>query len=470
MLKRLLTYTISLTLALIASIAQAQPMLEKSFSAGPADQFVVPQLAKRQLRLADIHGLLDSFATSKWVKRQVIGQSFEGRPIYRLSVGSGDTVVLMWSQMHGDESTATAALFDLLLRVEQDDAWRSAWIDKLTVHIIPMLNPDGAERGQRENAQGIDINRDAQALQSPEARLLRQQAEALKPDFAFNLHDQNDYYAVGRSAYPATISVLAPAFDVNKSVNASRQRAMQVIAQLMTVMDTYLPGHTGRYNDTYEWRAFGDLFSAFGISTILLESGAYFNDPERQLARALNRALLSQALLDLASRAYENADVERYWQIPLNRSNGFHDLLVDGVTVSDSGQSYQLDIAIRRSKDRRRGMIESVGDQSTVNAFARFNAAGFDYRMGRAYAIPATGLALQHTDYQQLLQQGYSHFIGAAEQLQINTSWPVVINPKYPPGARPQADQNASFLLAKGSAITHAVLQGQLFTLTETSQ
>ena len=372
--------------------------------------------------------------------------------------------------MHGDESTATAALFDLLLRVEQDDVWRSAWIDKLTVHIIPMLNPDGAERAQRENTQGIDINRDAQALQTPEARLLRQQAEQLKPDFAFNLHDQNDYYAVGRSAHPATISVLAPAYDVNKSVNASRQRAMQVIAGLMSVMETYLPGHTGRYNDTYEWRAFGDLFSAFGISTILLESGAYFNDPDRQVARALNRALLGQALLDLANQAYENADVERYWQIPLNRNNGFHDLIIDGIRVVDNDQSYQLDIAIRRSKDGHRGIIESIGDQSTVNAFTRFNASSFEYRMGRSYAIPETGLSLQHSDYQQLLAQGYSHFIGRAEQLHIDTAWPVVINPRFPPSARPQADQNASFLLAKGSVITHAVLQGQLFTLTEASQ
>ena len=34
--------------------------------------------------------------------------------------------------------------------------------------MVPMLNPDGAERFQRRNAQGIDINRDALLLQSPE--------------------------------------------------------------------------------------------------------------------------------------------------------------------------------------------------------------------------------------------------------------------------------------------------------------
>ena len=469
-MKRLLTFTMVLTMVVFARNPQAQPMLQEGFTAGPADQFVVAELAQRQLRFADIERPLKALASSQWIDQQVIGQSFEGRPIYRLTVGHGDTVVLMWSQMHGDESTATAALLDLLLRIDQDKAWRSAWIDQLTVHIIPMLNPDGAERAQRESAQGIDINRDAQALQTPEARLLRQQAEQLKPDFAFNLHDQNDYYAVGGSANPATISVLAPAFNVSKAVNASRQRAIAVIAGLMTVMDTYLPEHTGRYNDTYEWRAFGDLFSALGISTILLESGAYFHDPDRQVARALNRALLSQALLDIASAAYASVDAERYWQIPLNRTNGFHDLLIEQLTVSDDEQLYQVDIAIRRTKDRRRGRIESIGDHTTVNAFERLDASGLHYQKGNAYPIPASGLSLGHTDYQQLLLQGYSHFVGAAEQLQIETSWPVVINPMQPPSALPQPDQNASFLLAQGSRITHAVLQGQLFVLAEAIQ
>ncbi len=470
MIKRLLTFIMVLSMTVMTSAPQAQPMHQKRLAADPADQFVVAELAQRQLRLADIEGPLDALAASKWISRQVIGQSFEGRPIYRLTVGQGDTVVLMWSQMHGDESTATAAVLDLLLRVAQDDDWRSTWIDKLTLHIIPMVNPDGAERAQRESAQGIDINRDAQALQTPEARLLRQQAEQLKPAFAFNLHDQNDYYAVGGSVYPATISVLAPAFDVSKSVNASRQRAMQVIAGLMTVMDTHLPGHTGRYNDTYEWRAFGDLFSAFGISTILLESGAYFNDPDRQVARALNRAMLSQALLDIANESNRDADVERYWQIPLNRTNGFHDLLIDDLTVSAEQQSYQVDIAIRRTKNRSHGRIESVGDHSTVNAFERFNGQGLSYRVGNGYAIPATGLSLEHSDYQQLLQQGYSHFMGDQALLQVKTPWPVLVNPARPPSAQPQPDENASFFLAQGARITHAVLQGQLFELTDAGQ
>ena len=43
-----------------------------------------------------------------------IGQSVEKRAIYHLAVGRGPFHVLLWSQMHGDEPTATSALFDLL--------------------------------------------------------------------------------------------------------------------------------------------------------------------------------------------------------------------------------------------------------------------------------------------------------------------------------------------------------------------
>ena len=53
-----------------------------------------------------------------------IGESVEGRSIHHLRVGSGPTAVLLWSQMHGDEPTATAALFDIFkyLDTHRDDA------------------------------------------------------------------------------------------------------------------------------------------------------------------------------------------------------------------------------------------------------------------------------------------------------------------------------------------------------------
>src|SRR5262245_18097826 len=44
---------------------------------------------------------------------ECVGESLEHRSIDLITVGTGPFRVLLWSQMHGDEPTATAALFDV---------------------------------------------------------------------------------------------------------------------------------------------------------------------------------------------------------------------------------------------------------------------------------------------------------------------------------------------------------------------
>src|SRR3989442_1476057 len=119
---------------------------------------------------------------------RIVGQSFEERPIRLVTVGSGPTQVLLWSQMHGDESTATMAITDVLnyFRMARGDGAARSILSTLTIHFLPMLNPDGAFRFQRRTAQGIDMNRDALALQTPEGQLLKQLKDTIKPDLGFN--------------------------------------------------------------------------------------------------------------------------------------------------------------------------------------------------------------------------------------------------------------------------------------------
>lgn len=72
---------------------------------------------------------------------------------------------MLWSQMHGNESTATMALFDLFNFLEgkgdQYDTFRQLLNSQLRLKFIPMLNPDGADVFKRRNALDIDLNRDA---------------------------------------------------------------------------------------------------------------------------------------------------------------------------------------------------------------------------------------------------------------------------------------------------------------------
>ena len=159
------------------------------------DSFKENSLEIRRFKHGDIQPLLDSLKKEKGFQVTLLGQSIQGRNISMVSIGKGDIDVLLWSQMHGDEPTATAAMFDIFNYLKTDQRL----LENLKVHFIPMLNPDGAASFSRRNAIGIDINRDAVALQSPESQILKNTRDSLQAQFGFNLHDQSKYYNVKKS-------------------------------------------------------------------------------------------------------------------------------------------------------------------------------------------------------------------------------------------------------------------------------
>src|SRR5690606_11294264 len=108
---------------------------------------------------------------------------------------------------------------------------------------------------------------------------------SLNPKFGFNLHDQSAYYTAGAANKPAVISFLAPAYNEEKDINDVRANAMRLIQIMNRFVQSKLPGNVGRYNDTYEPRAFGDNMQKWGTSTILIESGYLPGDPEKQYNR-----------------------------------------------------------------------------------------------------------------------------------------------------------------------------------------
>ncbi|WP_338039428.1 M14 family zinc carboxypeptidase [Maribacter litopenaei] len=220
--------------------------------------------------------------------------------------------------MHGDEPTATQAIFDILNFFNSPDfsEEKEAMLSNLTIHFLPMLNPDGAELFQRRNLLGIDINRDALRLQSPEGQTLKRVRDSLEADFGFNLHDQSTYYNAERTDKPATISYLAPAFNYEKDINDVRGNAMKIIVFMNNILQKYAPGQVGRYNDDFEPRAFGDNIQKWGTSTILIESGGYPNDPEKQEIRKLNYVSILSAIYTIANENFKEIDIVEYEKIP----------------------------------------------------------------------------------------------------------------------------------------------------------
>lgn len=173
-----------------------------------------------------------------------VGRSAEGRPLRHIAWGEGPTAVLMWSQMHGDESTASMSLADILrfLAGPTDHPLVGELRERITLHLLPVMNPDGAARFQRRSAQGIDLNRDARALVTPEAQTLKALRDRLEPAFGFNLHDQAVAYRAGRSDRGTAIALLAPPFNQAREVNEVRHRAMEVAALMRVALEPELGG------------------------------------------------------------------------------------------------------------------------------------------------------------------------------------------------------------------------------------
>ena len=267
-----------------------------------------------------------------------------------LTCGTGRTHVLAWSQMHGNEPTSTLALIDAMEYLADGKAGAADILDAITLTAIPMLNPDGYARYDRRNAQGIDVNRDAQSLISPEAKLLMKAWDDTRPTFALNLHDQETRYTSLAPITPSLLAMLAPECTPDKRITPARQRAMQVIAGVSHDLHDIAHGRIAKYDDIYTPTAFGDTFMKLGTSSILIEAGSEPGDPQRTLPRsAMSRAIIA-SLTQIATESYKKHTVQEYDSLPLNKDFDGYQLLMKGISVHDTLGDYTTDIAIRRVK------------------------------------------------------------------------------------------------------------------------
>jgi hypothetical protein len=271
--------------------------------------------------------------------------------------------------MHGDESTATLALLDILnLFVHRigRDHWLDQMLGRLTLLVIPMLNPDGAERRRRETPVAIDVNRDALALMTPEANVLNTIRRQYAPAFGFNLHDQ-ELSSVGTSKAVTAIALLAPPVDGCNSVPPVRRRAMKVAALIAGVLENFAAGHIARYDDAFEARAFGDNMQRWGTSTVLIESGHWPHDREKRFIRKLNYVGLLTALSSIGAGSFRDAQLSSYRGLPTNGKSAYDLVLLE----HPSGWARRVDIGVQFEPGKNTGRkplvatIKSVGDLST---------------------------------------------------------------------------------------------------------
>ncbi len=345
-----------------------------------ADRYHVAAITTRRFTHAELWQAMAPALASPALTTRELGTSVQGRAIRAVRFGHGPRTVLLWSQMHGDEATATMALADIFRFLAEggDDPLRLRLERALTITFVPLLNPDGAQLFQRENAQGIDINRDARRLASPEARILKAVRDELKPDFGFNLHDQSARARVGPTGPQVAIALLAPAYNAEREYNPTRSRARLVASVLARTLAHDIPGRIAKYDDTFNPRAFGDLIQQWGTSTVLIESGALPGDPEKQRLRRLNVAGILAALDAIATGSFADAGPEAYDQLTFNAS-GSNDLLILGGQVVLPGRApYRADVAITYEDPltKRATKIREVGDLEGAVALDTLDATG----------------------------------------------------------------------------------------------
>ena len=329
-------------------------------------------------------------ATPSLFRMEKVGESVEGRAINMVEAGTGAFPVLLWSQMHGDEPTATAALFDVFeyLRRHRDTPAVRGILSSLKLSFIPMLNPDGAERFQRRNAQGIDINRDALRLQTP-GRAARSRPSAIGCSRAsgFNLHNQSWRTSVGDPPQPASISLLSVAFDKARSGSDGRTLTKKICAVIRDALEPFASGQIGRYDDEFEVRAFGDNLTLWGTPVVLIETGPWPSvEPDPALVR-LNFVAILAALDSLATGAVNRARTERYDSLPLNASGELYILVRNATVINGAGvPPYVADIGIAatrrvRDADGQRQVqitttIDDMGDLRTLGSLRTIDATG----------------------------------------------------------------------------------------------
>lgn len=315
-----------------------------------ANKIRVPgsELNKRWVRPTDLSVFWNYIAKQEGFNLEMLGNSHEGRSIYTLDWGHGKKKLMAWSQMHGNEATATLSLIDLcedILNGKMNGAEA-----EITLRMIIMLNPDGAERFTRRNALGIDLNRDVLSKSAAETRLFFKALEDFRPDWAFNMHDQRSIFSAGESSKTATLSFLAPSEDFERRLTPGREEAMKLSAFIHQGIEHLLPGHFGRYTDEFYPRALGDNLMKQGIPNILFEAGAFPSDPTRLKARQLLKEAVIKAMEAVAEDSWQTFSKEAYLGIPENKQN-----LRDLVFRRLDYRGINLDLALMK--------VESVSDE-----------------------------------------------------------------------------------------------------------
>lgn len=349
------------------------------------DKQHVSKILPSNMRHRDLLPMLDGLKKIG-LKVEQVGESYAKRSIHQIEFGKGLLKVFMWSQMHGDEPTATPALIDMftVLQNNRDKDWVKKIESTVTIRAVPMLNPDGAELYIRRNLQGIDINRDARDLKTPEAQLLKKLRDEWQPAIGFNLHNQNSLTAAGHTSKQAAISFLAVYGDEAKTETEGYVKNKRLISVMNAALNQFIPGHIGRYGDEWTPSAFGDTFSESGTPVILIETGGLHAKDEMFLIQ-INFVAFLTTFVSLADGSERSISPSNYDLIPENTGGRIVDIIFrNGTLIDREVETNNIIADFSLVRQRRRAQfntptnIRRIGDLTGVSGLDEYDASGFN--------------------------------------------------------------------------------------------
>ena len=321
------------------------------------------------------------------------GYTTEGRPLPLAVIGApgasaeqvlatNKTRVYIQGNIHAGEVEGKEALLWLLRSIAKGE--RNAWLKSTVLLINPIYNADGNERvsvanrgsqagpvggmGTRENAQGLDLNRDGTKMETAEARSMASLLTRYQPHVAMDLHTTD-----GSSNSGFTMT-----YETSLNPNNSK-------AQMSLLRDVLLPEITKNVKTKHgaDWFYYGGV-SGTG------EQRAWRSDAELAKPRYTSTYYGVRNILGLLTETYSYASfktriVETYWFLEESLSY----VASHGETVRDVVAKANAESIIGQQLAVRQQLVKAPALQRIV--FAPTIAVRNPYVADRPYRLRPDG-------------------------------------------------------------------------------
>ncbi len=204
-----------------------------------------------------------------------------------------------------------------------------------------------------------------------------------------------------------------------KTLSPKREEGMKLVSRIFKNISHFIPGNIAKYSDEFEPRAFGDNFQKLGTRTILVESGGYKNDTEKQHIRRMNFLTLLSAFKSIAEESYKTEDITIYNGIPFNEKF-IMDLVLRNLTLKEKESEHVIDIGINREEVNwddanefyLKSSIEDLGDLSNYFGYEEYDLKGMEVNKGKTYPKAFNSISeIEKTNFSKLYEEGYTNVI-----------------------------------------------------------